>query len=99
MRTTRNRLARLAACGLLVGGTASLLLTRTISGMLYGVTPTDPVTFGVVAAPCRCAARRRCLGGSFRARSRARRDRGRQIRRCPSRLINGIVRSGRSMKE
>jgi predicted permease len=35
----------LAAMGLLVGAAASWLLTRALTGLLFGVTATDPVTF------------------------------------------------------
>jgi ABC-type antimicrobial peptide transport system permease subunit len=34
--------------GLAVGVAASLLLTRAMTGLLHGVTPTDPVTFAAV---------------------------------------------------
>jgi len=35
----------LAAIGMLVGGAASWALARALSGLLFGVTPADPVTF------------------------------------------------------
>jgi ABC-type antimicrobial peptide transport system permease subunit len=35
----------LAAMGVLVGTAAAWVLTRALSGMLFGVTATDPVTF------------------------------------------------------
>jgi len=35
----------LAAIGMLIGVTASWILTRALSGLLFGVTSTDPVTF------------------------------------------------------
>ncbi|HUK19620.1 MAG TPA: ABC transporter permease [Bryobacteraceae bacterium] len=38
----------LAAGGILLGGAASWLLARALSGMLYGVTSDDPLTFGGV---------------------------------------------------
>jgi hypothetical protein len=40
---------RLAGLGVAIGLAASLVLTRLMQGVLYGVTPTDPVTFGGVA--------------------------------------------------
>jgi putative ABC transport system permease protein len=36
--------------GLFLGLTAALALTRTISGLLFGVRPADPATFGGVIA-------------------------------------------------
>jgi len=40
---------RLATIGVAIGLAASLALTRLMQGVLYGVTPTDPLTFGGVA--------------------------------------------------
>jgi len=40
---------QLAGIGVGIGLGASLLLTRLMSGVLYGVSPTDPVTFAGVA--------------------------------------------------
>ncbi len=39
----------LAAMGVGAGLAGALLLTRTISGLLFGVAPTDPVTFGAIS--------------------------------------------------
>ncbi len=36
---------RLAALGMLIGVAASWILTKALSGMLFGVTSTDPITF------------------------------------------------------
>jgi ABC-type antimicrobial peptide transport system permease subunit len=35
----------LAAIGMIVGAAVSWTLARALSGLLYGVTPADPVTF------------------------------------------------------
>jgi len=45
-----GRGARLAGAGLAIGLAASVVLTRQMSGMLYGVRPLDPVTLAVVSA-------------------------------------------------
>jgi putative ABC transport system permease protein len=41
---------RQAAAGLVLGVVAALVLTRTMTTMLQGVTPTDPLTFAAVVA-------------------------------------------------
>jgi len=41
--------ARLAALGVALGATAALAITRSLSALLYGVTSTDAVTYGLVA--------------------------------------------------
>lgn len=40
-----NRAVLDMALGLTVGGVSALALSRVMSGLLYGVTPTDPVAF------------------------------------------------------
>ncbi|MCA1650184.1 MAG: FtsX-like permease family protein [Acidobacteria bacterium] len=39
----------LATIGVLAGVVAAVVLTRFIAGMLFGISPTDPSTFGVIA--------------------------------------------------
>ncbi len=39
---------RLALAGALIGVAVALALTRSMAGMLYEISPTDPLTFGVV---------------------------------------------------
>jgi len=39
----------LAAVGIAIGGTGALLLTGLMRNLLFGVHPTDPMTFGLVA--------------------------------------------------
>jgi putative ABC transport system permease protein len=41
---------RLTIAGVAVGVAAALALSRLMAGMLFGVTPTDPLTFGLVSA-------------------------------------------------
>ena len=41
--------AKLALAGVLIGVLTSLWLTRLMSDLLFGVSPTDPITFAVVA--------------------------------------------------
>jgi ABC-type antimicrobial peptide transport system permease subunit len=48
-RRIMQQTLRLAGVGLLIGIAASWLLGRTLTGLLFGVTPTDPVTFGAMA--------------------------------------------------
>jgi predicted permease len=41
--------AALGITGVAIGGIAAMALTRFLSGLLFGVSPTDPVAFGTVA--------------------------------------------------
>ncbi len=48
--------ARLAGLGVAIGIAASLVITRFLSSLLFGVSATDPVTFAAVAAVLGCVA-------------------------------------------
>ncbi len=39
----------LSAMGIAIGLAGALLLSRTLASFLFGVTPSDPATFGVVS--------------------------------------------------
>ncbi len=52
--------AVLILAGIGVGVAASVVLTRFLSSMLFGVTPTDPVTFALVAVLLVCVAALAC---------------------------------------
>ena len=41
---------RMALAGIVSGTVASLALARVLEGLLYGIEPTDPVTYVVIAA-------------------------------------------------
>jgi putative ABC transport system permease protein len=58
---------RLAAAGVGLGLAGSLALNRVLEGLLFGVAPTDPLTFGVVAAVLVFAAVAACLLPAQRA--------------------------------
>jgi putative ABC transport system permease protein len=49
LRLVFRQALRLAAIGLVLGAVAAAGLTRFLSSLLFGVGPTDPLTFGVVA--------------------------------------------------
>ena len=57
----------LVAAGLAIGVVASGLVMRVIQTMLYGVTPTDPVTFGAVVAVLALTALAACQVPAWRA--------------------------------
>ena len=58
---------RLVALGVTIGAAASLALTRTISTLLFGVRPLDPLTFAVVAFAIAVVAVTACYVPSRRA--------------------------------
>jgi putative ABC transport system permease protein len=57
----------LVGVGLAVGGVAALATTRVLASYLFDTTPTDPVTFGVVAIAFVAAGLVACLGPAWRA--------------------------------
>ncbi|HEX6965370.1 MAG TPA: ABC transporter permease [Gemmatimonadaceae bacterium] len=50
MRLVLREGAMLAIVGVVVGGIGAFALTRLIAGLLYGVSPTDPISFAAVSA-------------------------------------------------
>ena len=62
---------QLAAIGMIIGSAASWALARTLGGMLYGVSATDPLTYVAMLATLTVAA---ALGGYLPARRASRID-------------------------
>ena len=60
---------RLIAAGLILGGAAAAGLTRALKGLLYQVTPADPLTFAAVAAILGAVAAAACFAPAWRALS------------------------------
>jgi putative ABC transport system permease protein len=58
---------RLAATGIAIGLAASALLTRSLSSLLFAVTPLDPLTFTLAAALLAAVAVAACLAPALRA--------------------------------
>ena len=61
LRLVLSHGAALAALGVAVGLGWALLLSRYLTGMLFGVTAADPATYGIVGSLFLCVA----AGGSF----------------------------------
>jgi predicted permease len=59
--------ARLVATGLVLGLIGAALLTRLLSTMLFGITPTDPVTYAMVAGVLALTAVAACQIPAWRA--------------------------------
>jgi len=57
----------LTLAGLAVGTAGTLLLTRTLEGLLYGVPPRDPATLGALAAVIVCVGLAACAVPARRA--------------------------------
>jgi putative ABC transport system permease protein len=67
LRLVMRRGAVLAALGLAMGMGAAAALSRVLQGLLYGVTATDPVTFGAMALLLAVVALAACLVPARRA--------------------------------
>ncbi|HKC23347.1 MAG TPA: FtsX-like permease family protein, partial [Thermoanaerobaculia bacterium] len=67
LRLVTGQGARLAASGLAIGGAASLLLSRLLTHLLFGVSPQDPLTLLGVAALLALAALLACAVPALRA--------------------------------
>lgn len=57
----------LIGTGLAIGIAGALALTGLLRSQLYGITPTDPATFAVVAVVLMCVALAACLNPAWRA--------------------------------
>jgi predicted permease len=60
---------KLAAIGLAIGVVFALMLTRLMSGLLFGVSPSDPITFAIIPAILGGVALGACLVPARRATS------------------------------
>ncbi|HVV72072.1 MAG TPA: FtsX-like permease family protein, partial [Verrucomicrobiae bacterium] len=49
MRLVLKQGMKLAVAGLVIGVGGAVGLTRVVSSLLFGITPTDPATFGLVS--------------------------------------------------
>jgi predicted permease len=67
LRQVMSQGMALTAGGLALGAVASVALTRLIVGMLYGVTPRDPLAFGVAFVAMTMAAGIACFLPAWRA--------------------------------
>jgi predicted permease len=56
LRLVMNQGLKVALLGLAIGIAASLILTRALSGELFGITPTDPLTYVGVGSLLLCVA-------------------------------------------
>jgi ABC-type antimicrobial peptide transport system permease subunit len=68
-----------AAFGVVTGAVASLLLGRILQNQVYGVSTTDPLTLGVIAADARCGDDRRLCGSGFARGAHRRRARAARV--------------------
>ena len=60
---------KLAAIGLAIGVVFALMLTRFMSGLLFGVSPSDPITYAIIPAILGGVALGACLAPARRATS------------------------------
>jgi putative ABC transport system permease protein len=67
LRLLLANVARLVLPGLAVGGAAAAVLTRAIRGLLFQVSPIDPLTFASVAAVLAAVAIGACFGPARKA--------------------------------
>jgi ABC-type antimicrobial peptide transport system permease subunit len=57
----------MALAGMVLGLAGSMALSRSVQGLLFGVTATDPITFGAVAAMLLVVALVACYIPAWRA--------------------------------
>jgi putative ABC transport system permease protein len=58
---------KLALIGVVIGLAAAFALTRWMESLLFGVRPTDPLTFGVIAVALLCVSLLACYVPARRA--------------------------------
>jgi len=58
---------KLTLIGVVIGLAAAFALTRWMESLLFGVRPTDPLTFGVIAAVLLCVSLLACWTPARRA--------------------------------
>ena len=62
-----RRGAVLVTCGLAIGIAGAIAITKVLRGLLYGVAPTDAITFGAMATVLAAVALAACLVPARRA--------------------------------
>jgi len=67
LRLVLNEGLRVVLVGVAIGTAAALMLTRLMASLLFGVKPTDPLTFAVVAATLVCVGLAACYVPARRA--------------------------------
>jgi ABC-type antimicrobial peptide transport system permease subunit len=67
LRLVLRRALVISSAGIVIGLAAAPLATRTLRGLLYGIGPADPLTFGATAAGIVVVALLSAIGPALRA--------------------------------